>query len=205
MWEVVQVVGVILFIVAAFFLLDIISWVRRRFFGYEPKKVGDNTMSEDGAPSLVAAKESGHDSAVDEDERVEEADQLERRRGGSVVVYWRWAWLGVLPSIFLFSDTEEISFLGVAVIIYVASGVAAHLLSNLTSLPAPTVGAAAWLFFMLTIATKYLPLNDLWADGPEMQLWVIAYVAVGSIAVVMLGMAFDPIYTRQDSDSSSAD
>jgi len=114
----------------------------------------------------------------------------------TIIVYWRWAWLGIVPAIYLSLTLHQPLFFISAVIAYFVCGLNAIILSKTVQLPAATVGAASWLFFMVVISSKYLPLAKMWEAKGALGIWTAAYVVGGGVAVLFLGMAIDPIFKK---------
>ena len=114
----------------------------------------------------------------------------------TIIVYWRWAWLGFIPAIYLSVVLNQKAFLFFAVIVYFVSGANALMLSKTVKLPAATVGAATWVMVMAALGSKHLPLGEMWESGGEMGLWAAAYVIGGGAAVLFLGLLMDPIFSE---------
>lgn len=117
-------------------------------------------------------------------------------RDPTFVVFWRWAWLGIVPGIYLTAISGDQGFVTLALITYGGAGLAAAVTGTI-GFPAATRGALWWIAITLSSSAKYLPLWEMWTAGGLTGLWAFAYVFVGPFAVVVLGGSLDPIYRRQ--------
>lgn len=121
----------------------------------------------------------------------------------TIIVYWRWAWLGFIPAIYLSLVQNQPAFFLFALVAYVFSGVNALILSKSVKLPAATVGAATWVFFMFAFASKHLPLAEMWESKGESGLWAAAYVVGGGAAVLFLGLSMDPVFKKKEKSNDT--
>ena len=112
----------------------------------------------------------------------------------TIIVYWRWAWLGILPGAYISAQLDNNGFLFLAIGAYIASGLNASLLCKTVSLPAATIGAVTWAAFMVFLGSKHLPLAEMWEARGELAIWAAAYVGGGAAAVLFLGLSLDPIF-----------
>jgi hypothetical protein len=118
-------------------------------------------------------------------------------RDSTLIVYWRWAWLGILPGLYLTFLSGNHMFLIGAVLVYIGAGLSAMATSAAIQLPAATVGALSWVGMMLLLIARHLPLAQMWEARGEQAIWAAVYVGGGAGAVLFLGINLDPVYSRR--------